>query len=85
MAGGMCGRGSCMVVEVHGKGACVVGGMHGRGHVWQGACMHDRRDGHCSRWFTSYWNAFLLINVLVGISAITNSFEILNVLKTFLE
>ena len=70
MAGGMCGRWQ----GVHGKGgymhgvggACVVvGGMHGReeacvagGHAWQGG-MHGKRDGHCSRRYASYWNAFL--------------------------
>ena len=36
----------------------------GVGHAWQGgACVtggvHGRRDGHCSRRYTSYWNAFL--------------------------
>ena len=30
-------------------GVCVTGGVHGR------------RDGHCSGWYASYWNAFLLI------------------------
>ena len=55
---------------------CIAGGMHGRGCAWQGACMegghawqggvHSRggmralRDGHCSRCYASYWNAFLL-------------------------
>ena len=48
MAGGMHGRGVCVV----GGGACVAGGMHDRGyarqeggHAWQGVCMggmHDR-------------------------------------------
>ena len=49
---------------VHGggvaRGACVVGDMHG----WWGVCMprgavRGRRDGNCSRWYASYWNAFL--------------------------
>ena len=41
MAGGVSGRGACMV------GTCVVGGVHGRGegvcmaggHAWQRACL----------------------------------------------
>ena len=56
-------------------GVCVAGGVHGRGmhgrgdvqgrqvHVWQGG-MRGRRDGHCSRRYASYWNAFLLRNVV---------------------
>ena len=41
MAGGVYGRGACVVGGMHGRGACVVGGMHGRGacmaggHAWQ--------------------------------------------------
>ena len=44
------------------------GGMHDRGHVWQGVCgggacmaggVRGTRDGHCSRRYASYWNAFL--------------------------
>ena len=60
MVGGMCGRGCVGQAGMCGRG---------RGHAWQramhgrGACvaggMHDRRDGHCSRWYASYWNAFL--------------------------
>ena len=50
MAGGM-----------HG-GACMVEGERGREHAWQGVHgrggMHGRRDGHCSGWYASYWNAF---------------------------
>ena len=59
---------ACMAGSMHGReyawqGACMAGGMcgggvHGRGHAWQGG-MHGRRDGHCSRWYASYWNAFL--------------------------
>ena len=67
MGGGMCGRGyawqgwgACLA----GVGACMAGGMHGRrGHVWWGVCMagglRGRSDGHCSRQYVSYWNAFL--------------------------
>ena len=56
------------------------GDMHGRGvhgggkDVWQGVCVAGeacmaggvcgRRDGHCSRQYASYWNAFLLHYVL---------------------
>ena len=47
-------------------GVCMAGGMHGswgvcdRGCAWQRR-VHGRRDGHCSGWYASYWNAFLLI------------------------
>ena len=77
MAGGVCGRVVCMVgmcvAEGHGWWGCVHGrgcvwqvGMHGRGCVWQGgACMaggiRGKRDGHCSRRYASYWNAFLFV------------------------
>ena len=75
---GMYGRGTCMVGWHALQGACMAGGMHGRGHAWWGACivggmhgkggvhgggMHGRRDGHCSRRYTSYWNAFLLYGI----------------------
>ena len=57
---GMHGKGvACMVKEgMHGKGvACMVKeGMHGKG--WGG--VYGRRDGHCSGWYASCWNAFLL-------------------------
>ena len=52
--GGMCGsrgnawQGVCMA------GACVAGGLH------DGGGIHGRRYGHCSRWYASYWNVFLL-------------------------
>ena len=76
MAGRIHGRGACMAGEcawqgdMHGRGACMARGVYGGGHVWQGAGivgeqawqdMHGRRDGHCSRWYASYWNAFLLM------------------------
>ena len=40
------------------------GGMPGRGCAWQRGVVHGRGasmvgDGHCSRRYTSYWNAFL--------------------------
>ena len=61
MAGGTCvekggvpGKGG-----VHGSGVCMSEGVHGRGRVWQGG-MYGRRDGHCSRRYASYRNAFLL-------------------------
>ena len=47
-----------------GGGACIASGMHGRGH--------GRRDGHCSGWYASYWNAFLL-----------NNFFLKDVIKTY--
>ena len=62
----------CMAGGVHGGGgACMAGGMYGE-HVWQRGdmhCaggrgwggMHDRRNGHCSGRYASYWNAFLSI------------------------
>ena len=62
MAGGVHGRGRGMcsgnvcVAEGHvWQGACVAKGEGG----WRGLCMHGRRDGHCSGWYASYWNAFL--------------------------
>ena len=59
---GVGGWGACMA---GGLGACVAGGMHGRGYAWQGVCVaggiHGRIKGHCSRWYASYWNAFLLV------------------------
>ena len=72
---GKCMVGACMARGVcvagghawHGwghvwqEGACVVGGsMHGRRCTWQGG-MCGRRDGHYSRQYTSYWNAFFLV------------------------
>ena len=47
--GGMCDRGGACMVRV-----CMTGGMCGRG-------LFGRRDGHCSRQYASYWNAFLFI------------------------
>ena len=57
-----------MAGDVHGRGVCMAEGMHGRGAcIAAGACMagegmHDKRDGHCSGRYASYWNAFLLRN-----------------------
>ena len=57
-------REACMT-----KGACMAGGMCGGEHAWHGAYMAGEHvwqgtcvagDGHCSRWYTSYWNVFLL-------------------------
>ena len=54
--GGMCGEGG-----MHGRE-----GVHGRGHAWWwwGGCMAGamcgRRHDHCSGWYASYWNAFLM-------------------------
>ena len=53
--------GVCLSTEQHAwQGACVARGRR----AWQvGACvaggMRGRRDGHCSRRYASYWNAFL--------------------------
>ena len=33
--------------------------MTGGKHVGEGVGLHGRRDGHCSGWYASYWNAFL--------------------------
>ena len=60
-SGGNVWQGVCMA-----RGCAWQRGVHGRGHAWQGGMghawqedMHGRRDGHCSGWYTSYWNAFL--------------------------
>ena len=69
---GMCMTGGGAVVA---EGACVAGGHAWPGRAWWGegcvageACMAGgvcgRRDGHCSRQYASYWNAFLLHYVL---------------------
>ena len=64
MAGGMHG-GVHAWWGMHSRGCVWLGGMHGGGIHGRGcACMHvggvnGRRDGHCSRWYASYWNAFL--------------------------
>ena len=55
----MHGREACMAGGMHGRGACVAGRSMWWGGVWQGG-VRGRRDGHCSRWYASYWNAFLL-------------------------
>ena len=55
---------------MHGGGPCMAGGMDGRGLCGRGACMdgrgrawHARHPYHeirsMSRWYASYWNAFL--------------------------
>ena len=60
VAGGVHGRGACVVGAMHrgacmvvgtcmAGGACMVGGMHGRYYeIWS-----------MSRQYASYWNAFL--------------------------
>ena len=64
MVGRACMRGMCDGEHV--LGVCLVGGMDGGGvqGVWQGGMcgrggLHGRRDGHCSGWYASYWNASL--------------------------
>ena len=60
----MHGRGACMTGKYAwqgacmAEGACMVGGMHSRGCVWQGVCVAEK-NGNCSGWYASYWNAFL--------------------------
>ena len=70
MAGGHVWQGVCMAEgECMAERACMAGsmwwGMHGGG-ISGRACMHGRRDDHCSRWYTSYWNAFLFISVFTN-------------------
>ena len=74
LQGGMCGRGVCVAgghvwwEDVCGGGHAWQGGMHDKGGIhgrgMGGMCgrggMHCRRDGHCSGWYASYWNAYLL-------------------------
>ena len=60
-------------------GVCVAAGWHamGVGHTWWGSCvagacvgacmaggMHGRKNGNCSGRYASYWNAFLLFQVV---------------------
>ena len=57
---------------MHGRGVCMTGGVCSRGHVWHGGVcvvgsMHGRRDGHCSGWYASYWNAFLLKEIFKNV------------------
>ena len=48
----------CVKCSFHMGGGDMHGwGLHSGGNAWQGVCMVG--DGHCSRWYTSYWNAFL--------------------------
>ena len=60
----MCGEGHARGRGVCGGGhawwgrVCVAGGMCIRG-VCGREGMRGRRDGHCSRQYTFYWNAFL--------------------------
>ena len=70
---GMHGRGACMAEGVHGRGHAWQGVCMAGGHAWQGACVagwacmaggmrgryYEIRS--MSRWYASYWNAFLLI------------------------
>ena len=62
---GMCDGGHAWQVGMHGGGhvwwgAYVAGGMHGRGTCVAGG-VSGRTDDHCSGWYASYWNAFLLL------------------------
>ena len=53
-----CMAGACMAGSLHGRRACMA-----RRCAWLDACMvggmHERKDGHCSKWYASYWNTFL--------------------------
>ena len=53
---GMCGRG-CVWQGAYCRGACMA-----RACVAGGCVAGGRRDGHCSRQYASYWNAFLYIS-----------------------
>ena len=64
MAGGMHGRGHAWQGGMHGREECMAGSMHGRG-VYMAGGMRGRRDGHYNGRYTSYWNAFLFIHLLV--------------------
>ena len=88
MLGGVCGRGTCIVgggvcmagghawQGVCGEGACMVGGCawHGGMHGWGG--VRGRRDGHCSRRYASYWNAFSLCKVIELSGAAPNMYQL---------
>ena len=55
-------RGHVWLGCVCGREVCMTGGAYMAGSV------HSRRDGHCSGWYTSYWNAFSFDLVLVLVS-----------------
>ena len=56
------------------KGGRVVGG--GGNGAWQRGAVRGRRDGHCSGWYASYWNAFLLnYQLLDQVVAVTDYAE----------
>ena len=79
MAGGICGGhmwqgghgrggghvwwGSCMVVVYAWQGSAMQQGVPGRG-------VCGRRNSHCSGWYASYWNAFLLRNMFHSILSV---------------
>ena len=52
--------------------ACGAGGMYNRGSCVAGGGMHGRRNGHCSRWYASYWHAFLYAINLHGAITLVN-------------
>ena len=56
MAGGCASWETCVAEG----GVCIARDIDDRGvHTGGGACMDGRRDGHCSRRYVSYWDAFL--------------------------
>ena len=68
--GGMCGRGACMagglcMAGVCMAGACMVRGACMVGGAWEGLAWHTSPPSRyyevrsMSRWYASYWNAFL--------------------------
>ena len=55
---GVCGRGACVTGGMHGRDVMHGRGVvHGGGHAWQDGVHHIQS---MSRWYTSYWNAFML-------------------------
>ena len=81
MAGGMHGRGVCVARGIHDSGVCMARGVcgrevHGRGCTWQGG-MCGRRDGHCSGRYTSYYNAFLFIMIIVNAESLLQKMHLL--------
>ena len=64
MGGSMCGRGHAWQED-----------MYVRECAWQGG-MRGRRDGHCSRRYASYWNAFLFPMSLKDIFPVSQNFSL---------
>ena len=57
--GHVCPGGACMLGEAcMSGGSCMTRGMHAQG----ADTLPHPGDGHCSRRYASYWNAFLLLS-----------------------